>query len=335
MSDLDDLRRLRGGSEDPDAERVASMRAALLDEIQSENAHSGREPHPREGGMSSWVPRHRLAFGLSGAAAIAAVFALLAFVISGGSAPEAVAGTLERLARIAGQQSPAPAPGPGQYLYNKTKGVESQSSFDWTVLLPESRESWISPDGSGRILTVRGEPIFPSDRDLRAFRAQGSPGVKVGTTVDERFAPGELHYRDLSNLPTDPDRLGRLIKERKIENAVAGAAGSFAIVGALLHETYTRPAVREALFKVAAEIPGVRSLGKVNDPIGRRGVGVALTAHGTRHELIFDPRTSELLASLDQVRDPRVPGERGEPGTVSTYTTYFDSGVVDSVNSRP
>lgn len=332
MRDLDELRGFRDRGKDPDNDRVSRMRETFLNEIEVEESRNSSQ-RQRRGRIADWVPEHRLAFSLSAAAAIAVVLTVGILLVAGRNAPEAVAGTLQRLARVAGRQPPAAAPGPGQFLYTKTQGIQSESSFDWTVLLPEMRESWISPDGSGRILTKRGPPSFPSERDRRAFRAEGSPGVKVGTTVDQKFPSGGLHYRDLSDLPADPARLGKLIDERKIEHGVPGDAESFVIIGELLHETYTRPAVRKALFEVAAKIPGVRSLGAVTDPVGRVGIGVALTAHGTRHSLIFDPRTSDLLASTDQVRDPRVRG--GTAGTVAIYTAYLDTGVVDSGDNRP
>jgi hypothetical protein len=48
-------------------------------------------------------------------------------------------------------------------------------------------------------------------------------------------------------------------------------------VGDLLRETYTQPAVRGALYEVAADLPGVEFVGRVEDAAGRPGVAVAYT----------------------------------------------------------
>ena len=88
----------------------------------------------------------------------------------------------------------------------------------------------------------------------------------------------------------------------------------FVLVGDDLRETATLPAVRAALYEVAARIPGVELIGNVTDRAGRAGVAVAMTdtKSRTRQVLILDPKTSQLLAEEETV----VAGNQfGWPGT--------------------
>lgn len=66
----------------------------------------------------------------------------------------------------------------------------------------------------------------------------------------------------------------------------------FTIVGDLLRESPAPPALRKALYDVAAGIPGVHLTGKVTDSIGRTGTGVQRGGE----TLVVDPANGALLA---------------------------------------
>src|SRR5919108_5016243 len=211
------------------------------------------------------------------------------------------------------------APQKGQYVYTKSREAYLQISpfrkTTWSVLVPETRQIWIGPDGSGRLRQTRGRPRFLSAKDRALWRAAGSPKLGGGRTTDQVFRgkgsppPGTpvvagspqdyLSYLDLTGLPTDPDALRELIEERKVEGGPPGDAETFTIIGDLLRETYAPPKLRAALYQVAAELPGVELLGTVRDEAGRKGIGVGYTDGGERHELIFDRKTSVLLGERD------------------------------------
>jgi hypothetical protein len=201
--------------------------------------------------------------------------------------------------------------------------------------VPHEREIWIAPDGSGRIREMAGRPRFLSKAQRAAWIATGSPKLPpVARATNETFDPGQLRYFRSADLPTDPATLRRLIEARKVPGigGPPGEAETFELIGEMLRETDLRPALRAAIYEVAAELPGVELLGPVRDPAGRRGVGVAFTDHrrGIRHELIFDPADSALLGERQVVvggwdKDLQVPA-----GTVVGYASYLESGVVDS-----
>jgi hypothetical protein len=113
-----------------------------------------------------------------------------------------------------------------------------------------------------------------------------------------------------------------------------------------LRETSGQPAVRGALYEVAADLPRVEYVGKIKDASGRPGIAVAYTHDGIRQEFIFDPQTAELLGEdYVLVEDSSVDVESGGPGSIYglagpagtlAYTaTYLASGITDSANERP
>ena len=296
--------------------------------------------------------RHPWRLALAAAAAAGAVAVGLPLVLLGGSggADPAAAGMLRQVARRAAAQPPQSAPGPGQYLYTKTQSMQTYlyvvgdglQNFSFTQ--PLTQETWIGPDSSGRILETGGPISFLTPQDQAAWVAAGSP--RLNQTDDQIFGPGELLYQDYSNLPTDPLELLSLIEQRKVLGGPAGDWETFDIVGDLLRETYTSPAVRGALYEVAADLPGVEFVGRTQDASGRPGVAVAYTHEGVRTEMIFDPKTAELLGETSILtEDSDVNVESGGPGaiyglvgkagTIAYEGTYLVSGVADSINARP
>jgi hypothetical protein len=325
-------------------------------ELALESLRSRREtgltPSPRRR-----RPRRRtlVAIAVASLALAIAIPIALPGGVTGGADPAAAA-VLHRVALRAAQQPPAPTPAPGQFLYTRS---ESASTFLYVVgdgrtfffHQPQIRASWIGVDGSGRILNTASSVTFPTEEDRATWIAAGSPDlcadVCQGRTDSEPFGPGELIYSNDNDLPTDPEELLELIESRELIGGPHGDWETFAIIGDLLRETSLQPEERAALYQVAAELPGVELLGRVVDGAGRPGVAVAYTRTNTdapsRHELIFDPRTAELLGENEVLtEDSTVDVESGGPGaiygsvgpagTLAYSTTYLVSGVVNSTS---
>jgi hypothetical protein len=112
-----------------------------------------------------------------------------------------------------------------------------------------------------------------------------------------------LTWDQLYALPTDPAKLGALLEHQvkgygpdpNPTGGVSAAQEEFVEVGDLLRDTPASPALRKALYDVAAGIPGVRLVGKMKDALGRTGIGVAREGETT---LLIDPATGQLLAEL-------------------------------------
>src|SRR5262249_46290022 len=106
----------------------------------------------------------------------------------------------------------------------------------------------------------------------------------------------------LAVLPTEPEAL-RLAIERGPRGATPSPASSqrgSATADTLLEilrEPISGPALRAAAFGALAEIPGIEIEHGVTDAAGRRGDALTWNRdRGFGQKLIFDPRTSKVLA---------------------------------------
>jgi hypothetical protein len=315
------------------------------------------EPAGRSGpGRPSRLNSRRLGLVAGGLAAAAAAAVAAAVVLlpgaSGRPGPPAGATSplsraLGELALVASGQPVARPPGPGQYQYTDSKSLTWSDTYvsakiHFSVSYQQHRQIWIAANGSGRIKETNTDPDFASPRDRAAWIAAGRPSLRQAPW-DQRFGKHGLALGpvNLLKLPTRPAKLYALLRARKIEGGPPGAAEDFVQVGDLLRETDAPPALRAALFKVCARIPGARLLGTVTDPLGSRGIAFARSqlvtgsGHGSPRRsraesvLIFNPSTSGLLAEETLVTT-------AGKTTLTAWTVYLKSGVVNSVTStRP
>jgi hypothetical protein len=344
MDEIEALKVLGGDIPAPDPEVKLAARMALL-------AHA-QVP----AGRARWWPSGGLALGRLRVLGAAAALVLVA-VVAGGVLPigprsdPAAAAALIRAADVAALQPDVNRDG---YRHTMSEGAHlaSVATDDerpggvW-ALVPVSREVWIKPDGSGRLVERRGEPVWFGPADKAAWVAQGSPDLRGNPSTDTRFgpttkgsgsdtpqiAPGSLYYANVDALPTDVDALRGFIRAQAAANG-GGATNleMFTIVGDLLRETVAAPRVRSALYRVAAGIEGVELQGSVTDHAGRSGTAVSLATDRPgvgreRHVLIFDPDTAVLLEDQDVLLD-KVRWLDAEPPTVIGYTTYLTSQIV-------
>jgi RNA polymerase sigma-70 factor (ECF subfamily) len=340
---LDELERIsafRAAVSDATDEERSAAREALAQAIAREfgsvpGERSAPPPPRRRGavrfGRSASPPVRGRLLGLVGLVAAAAVaLALWAFAASS-TEPSAAAAELEKLAEIAARVPSAP-PGPGQYLYVKSTGVSEsigvvQGGASCVEHTPSTDESWIGADGTGEQRSVAGTPMFTSAADRAVCQRLGMARSPVGVPQTTWFAPGCLsgtYTQSGQNLSTDPATL--LQQMRRIDGGPLTPAEDFTHVGDFLRGTALPAAVRAALYRAAATIPGVRLLGTVLDHAGRSGIGVAYPqTGGGLDELILDPRTSALIA--EQTVDAS--------GTVTDWTVYLRSEIVDSLSGQP
>jgi len=215
------------------------------------------------------------------------------------------------------------------YIYTKIEALWGFYAADWMYLRPLVREDWVAADGSGRIRENVGELIFLSEADREAWEA----GNLTPYALNEDFGPGGLEPQ-LANasLPTDVDLLREEVRERAAASHPWPRTDSqmFVVIGDLLRDPLTPPAVRAALFEVAADLPGIELLGETTDRIGRPGVAVAMTAFPftpfhRQQIIIFDPATSVLLEERTVGLWPY--GDTPAPITWG-YATYLEATVV-------
>jgi hypothetical protein len=309
----------------------------------------GRRDHP------VGVPRRRLLLaGTAGAAAAAVIAAGGLGAFSGASTPAAVLAAtpvllsfrtggaivtasqeLLKVAASAGRQPDTT--GTGRYQYVKTQGWYLNTAVSdkaaRSAVVPETRQLWTAPDGSGRLITQPGKPYFPSARSRRAWEENGGPAA-VPAPSDETLGPGGSHLMwQPDSLSGDPVRLREQLDVG--HPAELGPAETLVAVGDLYLEQSVQPAVRAAILRIIAGLPGLRYDGTTTDRAGRSGIGVSidsdLSGLPTRYVMIFDPLTGQLLDSEEILTTTAGKLDVPIPSVVA-YTVYLSSGRTDSLH---
>jgi hypothetical protein len=271
------------------------------------------------------------------AAVILAVVALLPSHDASAPAPASAAVVLERVARVAVRRPADAYPGPHQYLYLKFReGWTQVANSTIAYRTTDTQQDWVAPNGSGRQRYIAdGAPRFLTPRDRAAWLAAGRPRLtapSIDATYPSAGSPAGNQI-DPRGLPTEPSALRRAIVTR-FERGTFNVEQTFELAGTLLQDS-SSPALRAAVYRMVAGLPGVQLLGRQTDALGRHGVVVGLTnSAGVRSELVFDPATSDVLeAAYVQMKPNRA--LRLPPGTVVHYFAYQGRGVVDSIEDLP
>jgi hypothetical protein len=312
--------------------RAASQDIKQADDRASTSRSAG------EGRQSLWRRRWtRPALALSIACTATAV-AIIAVGTGPGSPPSAGAAMLDRVATVASSR-PILEPGPGQYLYLDSADDAPIVQGNCRALIYDHVRTWISAKGAALVLdNTDGQVAFPSARDQRTCRRSHSPLLRGDVsavtghtsttnpnTGETWWAPGCFPLQPGSALSANLDPTALLRKIRSIEGtSVPGPAGEFDSAGLLLASSDASPALRAAIYRAVATLPGIRLLGTVSDRLGRHGVGLALTSHGWTSTLIIDPDNSTLLA--DSQTNPN-----GQP---NGWDIYHKPTIVNRIPTR-
>jgi hypothetical protein len=236
----------------------------------------------------------------------------------------------------------------------------------------QGNETWVDATGLTRQTHLDLADVPLTERDREKWEAAGSPGwVSVpnpegpdgevhldmsGKTSRspwpesvERFygmTPGQI-----AELPTRPEELRKVLlnlkghwhavsKDGEKEEPIRALRGQeqvralSEVAGTLLSTAPAPPAVRAAVFRMLAGLPGVRAEGPATDPLGRPGTAISLPLRTTaplgvytapkqlgtyRRQFIVAADSGSLLAIRDLVvKPPRgsrpiPPGDDGKP----------------------
>jgi hypothetical protein len=323
--------------------RLSSENAQLLAAIlASGRDEATRSPRSLRDRVLPPVRRRRLL-----AAIPLAAVALVALVVGMPGGSGGAQGTLPALARVA-QAAAAQTPPSSDlpYLFVKTReevtsGTAANGRY-WLVHEPAIREVWIAEDGSGRVREIVGPSWFVGPEHRAAWEAAGRIDFLAhgwGRHTSEVDFPAG-HFRDslydgveLAALPTDPAELAAWL-ERRVSSGESARNGNpfpvktLILVAELLNNPLATPELRAALYEAEGRIPGIEYLGEATDAIGRRGVAVGVESASSGvlslYSLIFDPRTSQVLAYEQTPREaaPASPGEIDPPSA----TLFIESG---------
>jgi hypothetical protein len=221
---------------------------------------------------SPWTRRRRFTVAGVAATAVAAVIAVPVISV-GGAHPgaNAQAATVLREAGTAAGAQPGGWPD-AAYWHSASTYVRDGRSYQ--------REIWIAHHGRSV---------------LRDSGVSGESGViALGSAV---FPAGgtSLTWDQLYSLPTDPDRLKSVLQSDIKGAGPDDTTELFVVVGDLLRESPAPPALRAALYDVAAGIPGVHVTGNATDAAGREGVAVERGGQ----TYVIDRGTGQLLAETE------------------------------------
>ncbi|WP_406045940.1 CU044_5270 family protein [Micromonospora sp. NBC_00898] len=190
------------------------------------------------------------------------------------------------------------------------------------LLLVAAERSEAAPATAGRYWVVRaehGEGARRSQDELWLAAVPGLPSVGYfrsadggswtsrpmqGHTADNNFllAGSPRSTRELAALPTNPAKLKEKLLAWLADTGGAEGRDEFLFYSgaAIVLDLPVSPQVRAAAYRMLAAIPGVTSLGRVTDRLGRPGVAVAVTRQGdfgkAQTRLIVDPTIGQALA---------------------------------------
>jgi hypothetical protein len=362
MSDADahahaDLSALRAwdppGEPPPDPGARARARARL-------NAHvAAARPGRRAPRLR---PSRRWLVTVPATVAIAAAIAVLVVVLgtsrvpeqrrsySAATAPTTAAQALEQAARAAETGSPA-FPRPEQFFYTFTEATYLACALDagasYCALSSSRRESWISEERRGQVRTKALGVTWPSAAERRKWVAAGRPSLALATAGSgtTKASPNHAFYLGNERLSAaqmrDFAQSGAQLYRRVHDGVTEGQGPSrdgetFVQLNDALRGLPTSPRLRAALFRAFAFVPRIGFVAHAKDRLGRPAVAITHVEQGTRHEILFDPRTSALLGERDVVAGPvRNRGYSAPEGTVVGDAAYRDQGVVDAIGERP
>jgi hypothetical protein len=157
----------------------------------------------------------------------------------------------------------------------------SRSSFASDLVLPGARTAW----------QAAGSPALPTGHARE--QAWWQTGGAVGYFGNSSLTPARFRA-----LPADPARLATLVRRAALRQGDGVTQSMFDIYDQLLKWDPITPAVRAAVFRGLAALPGVRSMGRMTDPLSRAGYGIELAPGrgADRQVLIIAPGTGALLA---------------------------------------
>ena len=281
-----------------------------------------------------------IGFSMLGAGALA--FALVASNVLGfagwrGGADPAAAGVLESAAEATLQLSD-PVVGPGQYLLVETDAVYSSSTSDgnggFTSYLDGSREELYVPqdrDDDWVWMRHAREPVqtFGPASEAFAARMQSYEQDELLRAPGGRFyggSPTEISGA-YDSLPRDPQQLLNAIYVKTLMQGQSRDGAALEWIADVLRSGTVPADLRAALYKAAAQIPGVTITDKQATLDGTTGtaIGRVETTTNIRHDIIIDPATGQFIGE----REISLIATNGLPAGTASESTTVKTSIVD------
>ncbi|MCW2862194.1 MAG: hypothetical protein JWP48_3902 [Actinoallomurus sp.] len=235
---------------------------------------------------------------------------------------------------------------------------------DLSARPPTARDAslWRRAGSPSSFRVWSGDHYYTYTTKATKWKANGHPNTRGGGEF-----PGGMSAEDLQNLPTDPAKLAEMFlsetQVRKAEGLPPTARPPARLrmlepgikvmrVTSLLAGPMP-PKVRAGLMRALADQPGIRSIGRATDPLGRRGVALAsddraMTVTGefggpkaeqgtyrSRPVIVFDERTGAVLSEQEELTKPGGPYAEMKPGFVINYLAVRSAKWTDTKPTPP
>jgi hypothetical protein len=282
MDELTLLRNLHGDTPGPSAAETSAARARLLDAIGDPQFRASRmTASGRHLTVLGFLFRRRFWAPVASAAAVTAVAITAAVIAAPGprpprpgmsARPVTAASVLLQAASAAAHQ----APGHGRFFAIELENIDIYGYPPNPVVT-----YWIGNGASGRLIWLNGHASSLSEAMISGYGLTWAKAQRLPT------APGQLQA-DLvkavngQGIPAEPL-----------------AASEFSLIANLLARVPISPALRSALYQVAARLPGLALVLHAHDLIGRAAAEVYVPRQQagipTGQALYFDPSTGAAL----------------------------------------
>jgi hypothetical protein len=207
--------------------------------------------------------------------------------------------------------------------------IGDDEGADDIALIPTLNETWLSPDGSFRLIERAGTPLTTDGRGI----TKDVEGLKP--RADETQPADTIDPTLLSALPEDPARLRpALLKATECDRFPAGNARARCLIGKMqeYNSTYVVPTrITAELWDLIAEQGATRLLGEVKDRAGRRGIGISLIPSNRkeyRQVLIASPETGQVLG-FEEILIKTVPDLDVKAPAITSFTAFLTAERVD------
>lgn len=228
-------------------------------------------------------------------------------------------------------------------LSNATRpGLQNEALFRDAMVEPYQPQDWAAwrADGSPTTVPMAPPPGTPAGGPVQTVKIgpgpadSGAPMAADGTVGE--FDGQQVTYADLQQLPGDATALANNLDQRYQQDKSSLRKGwpevqwQWDTLTDLLTLPVT-PAVRAAVYRVLAGLPGLVALGHVTDPLGRSGIGFGIPDSfnpGQLEEIVVDPNTDSLLSSQAYIQTPTAQ-ERSvgiTTGALQSYDAYRQIG---------
>jgi hypothetical protein len=268
------------------------------------------------------------------ASAAACVAAVLVVNGGGGAGVSSASGAtfLKQVALRAGSHGLIGAIPPGEFWYQRyTARVGGQKRIDRV-------EKWLSSTGAGRLNMsgpVAVDATFPSASWAHAKTSSRINLPSTGLWQPYPITGEQLSYQQMLKLPTDPEKLQRLLAPSANADPQERNYVEFSNLTGLLSQPALPGRLRAGLYEALALVPGVQRLGSTRVD-GTRGVVIGEFSHGSLSEITVEPRIG-LLLEVRVLTHATIEGSStSKPihGRVIVDSLLTASGIVTSVKTR-